>query len=102
VGKVFALWWPIAAFVTIGLEHSIANIFLIPAGIALGAKVTVTDFLMKNLLPVTIGNTIAGVLCVAVVAAVGLKERFALLIQLLVIETIYHIDALSHLDRSLL
>jgi formate/nitrite transporter FocA (FNT family) len=66
VGKVFALWWPIAAFVTIGLEHSIANIFLIPAGIALGAKVTVADFLMKNLLPVTIGNTIAGVLCVAV------------------------------------
>ena len=66
MGKVFALWWPIAAFVTIGLEHSIANIFIIPAGMALGANVTVADFLMKNLLPVTIGNTIAGVFFVAV------------------------------------
>ena len=66
VGKMCGLWWPITAFVAIGLEHSVANMFIIPAGIALGAKVTFTDFLVKNLIPVTIGNTIAGVFFVAV------------------------------------
>lgn len=69
VGKMFGLWWPITAFVTIGLEHSVANMFLIPAGIALGAKVTFADFLLKNLLPVTLGNTIAGVILVATVGS---------------------------------
>jgi formate/nitrite transporter FocA (FNT family) len=46
-------------------EHSVANMFFIPLGIMLGAKVTFTDFLMNNLLPVTLGNTFAGVVFVA-------------------------------------
>ena len=33
-----------------------ANMFLIPLGILRGADVSVTDFLLKNLLPVTLGN----------------------------------------------
>jgi formate transporter len=34
-------------------------------GIALGAKVTFSQFLLANLVPVTLGNTLAGVLCTA-------------------------------------
>jgi hypothetical protein len=34
--------------------HAVANMFTIPLGIALGAKVTVADFLVNNLLPVTV------------------------------------------------
>lgn len=60
VGKAVAIWMPITAFVAIGLEHSIANMFIIPAGMALGAPVTLSDFFIKNLIPVTIGNIFAG------------------------------------------
>jgi formate/nitrite transporter FocA (FNT family) len=39
--------------------------FFIPTGMLLGAKVTVSQFLLNNLLPVTLGNTFAGVVFVA-------------------------------------
>lgn len=64
-GKALAVMFPIPAFVAIGLEHSVANMFIIPAGIMSGSGVTWGDFIMKNLIPVTIGNTIAGVVFVA-------------------------------------
>jgi formate/nitrite transporter FocA (FNT family) len=68
-GKAVAVWFPISAFVTLGLEHSVANMFFIPMGIALGAKVSVTSFLTANLLPVTLGNIFSGVVCIATVYA---------------------------------
>jgi len=40
VSKVFGIWFPIMAFVAIGFEHSVANMFFIPAGIMYGANVT--------------------------------------------------------------
>ena len=61
-GKVLGLWPPIAAFVTIGLEHSVANFFFIPLGMALGANVSWADFVIKNALPVTLGNFLAAVM----------------------------------------
>ena len=39
--------------------------FFIPTGMLLGAKVTFTQFLVNNLVPVTLGNTFAGVVFVA-------------------------------------
>ena len=65
VGKAIAIWFPISAFVTLGLEHSVANMFIIPAGIFAGADVSWTDFLLNNLLPVSLGNMFAGVFLVA-------------------------------------
>ena len=41
-------------------EHSIANLFLLPLGMRAGASVSVMDTIVKNILPVTIGNIIAG------------------------------------------
>ncbi|GFR49011.1 hypothetical protein Agub_g11032 [Astrephomene gubernaculifera] len=64
-GRVMGLWPPITAFVAIGLEHSVANMFVIPLGMVLGAQVTWEQFLWSNLLPVTLGNTIAGVVLMA-------------------------------------
>jgi formate/nitrite transporter len=64
-GKMLGLWFPIAAFVTVGLEHSVANMFIIPMGMVLGAKVSISDFIINNLIPVTIGNTIAGTVFMA-------------------------------------
>lgn len=58
-GKILAIAFPITAFVLLGYEHSIANMYLIPAGWAAGAPVSLTGFL-GNLLPVTLGNILGG------------------------------------------
>lgn len=64
VGKMTAVWFPISAFVALGLDHSVANMFIIPLGILRGADITISQFLMKNLIPVTLGNILGGALCV--------------------------------------
>ncbi len=59
-GKIAGIWIPITAFVALGLEHAVANMFLIPLGMLNGAQVSIVQFLWNNLLPVTIGNIIGG------------------------------------------
>ena len=48
----------------LGWEHSIANMFFIPAGIATGAEVSVTQMVCNNLIPATLGNIVGGALLV--------------------------------------
>ena len=50
-----------------GAEHSIANMFMIPLGMALGSTASASGFLFSNLLPVTLGNIIGGAVCCACV-----------------------------------
>jgi len=64
-GKMIPIWFCISAFVAIGLEHSVANMFIIPLGIFNGAAITWKSFLLANLLPVTLGNIVGGAVCVA-------------------------------------
>ncbi len=60
VGKVLAVIFPISAFVTLGFEHSIANMYFISVALLNGADgVTVSGFL-GNLVPVTLGNIAGG------------------------------------------
>lgn len=59
-GKCLGIWIPVMLFVTLGYEHSIANMFFIPAAIYSGAGILWSDFIMQNLLPATIGNIIGG------------------------------------------
>ena len=69
-GKVAALFFPIFLFVLCGFEHCIANMYYIPAGLmaqglreyAAGAvpALTLGNFVVKNLLPVTLGNLLGG------------------------------------------
>ncbi|NJE43165.1 formate/nitrite transporter family protein [Thermococcus sp. GR6] len=64
-GKILAIWFPIFAFVAIGFEHAIANMWAIPAGILLSDyAITWTQF-FHNIIPVTFGNAIGGFLFVA-------------------------------------
>ena len=58
-GKILAILWPITAFVTLGLEHSVANMYLIPQGWAAGLSPSAAGF-AANLLPVTLGNIVGG------------------------------------------
>jgi len=64
-GKMVPIWFCISAFVALGLEHSVANMFIIPLGILSGANVSWKAFLFKNLIPVTLGNIVGGAVCVA-------------------------------------
>jgi formate transporter FocA len=83
--KILAVTFPVTAFVAAGFEHSIANMYFIPAGLFLRAwapasfwaatgtgpgdyaTVTWPDFLIGNLLPVTIGNIVGGAVLVGLV-----------------------------------
>jgi formate/nitrite transporter len=71
ISKAALMWPPITAFVAMGMEHSVANMFFIPLGIFLGeseiireAGIIVTSswqsFFSQNLLPVTLGNIVGG------------------------------------------
>jgi len=66
-GKMVAIWFLISSFVALGLEHSVANMFIIPLGIFSGASVSWKAFFMSNLLPVTLGNIVGGAVMVAAV-----------------------------------
>ena len=84
IGKIFACFFPIWAFVIGGYEHCVANMYYIPSGIfakmnpeycnasiASGMTQSMLDelnfgsFFLNNLLPVTLGNIIGGMLFVA-------------------------------------
>jgi formate/nitrite transporter len=68
-GKIWAIYFPIMAFVASGFEHSVANMYFIPAGIFTNSLIasnissvglTWSSMFLKNLIPVTIGNIIGG------------------------------------------
>ena len=58
-GKILAILFPISAFVALGFEHSVANMYFLPLGMLAGAPVTLTD-MAGNLLSVTSGNIVGG------------------------------------------
>ncbi|MEQ9643345.1 MAG: formate/nitrite transporter family protein [Alphaproteobacteria bacterium] len=59
-GKVLALMLPVAAFVALGFEHSVANMYILPvAWLAGGTEVTLAG-VVANLVPVTLGNIVGG------------------------------------------
>lgn len=59
-GKIIGIWFPIMAFVAIGFEHSVANMFFIPAAMLYGSDVSTASFIIDNLIPVTLGNIVGG------------------------------------------
>lgn len=81
--KILAIMPPITAFVAMGFEHSIANMYFIPMGLLIRgdpivmavagksveqlADLTWSGFLVNNLLPVTLGNIVGGGVMVAAV-----------------------------------
>jgi formate transporter len=60
IGKIATAWMPIFIFFAQGFEHSVVNMFIIPTGMMLGAKVTAAEWLLWNQVPVTIGNLVGG------------------------------------------
>ena len=75
VDKIFAILFPITAFVACGFEHSVANMYFIPMGIAMAGQAKVLEVagltasqvanldisgFISNLIPVTLGNIVGG------------------------------------------
>jgi formate/nitrite transporter len=58
-GKILAIVWPISAFVALGFEHSVANMYLIPVGMLAGVGFNL-EGLLRNLLWVSLGNIAGG------------------------------------------
>ena len=79
--KILAILFPITAFVAMGFEHSIANMYFIPAGLLLKGNpeivtllngvdlshLTISGFVFNNLVPVVIGNMVGGAIFVGTV-----------------------------------
>lgn len=63
-GKIAGCWLPIFTFFALGYEHSVVNMFIVPAGIWMGAPVSAGDWWLWNQLPVTFGNLVGGFLFV--------------------------------------
>ena len=94
-GKVLAIFFPIMAFVVSGYEHCVANMYYIPAGIIAASNDTYrqaaetaygysagqlealnwSSFLLKNLLPVTLGNIVGGMVFVGIPLYLIHKEK---------------------------
>ncbi len=81
VDKIAAIIFPITAFVAAGFEHSVANMYFVPIGLAIKnfdpafalstgldlSGLTWRAFIVNNLIPVTIGNILGGSLFVAAI-----------------------------------
>lgn len=65
--KVLSIVFPIAAFVALGFEHSIANMYLLPIATLVGAPGVEIAGILHNIFFVTLGNVIGGSLFVAIV-----------------------------------
>lgn len=66
-GKILCIVFPISAFVALGFEHSVANMYLIPIGMLAAGQGIDWWVLLGNLVPVTLGNIIGGSVFVALV-----------------------------------
>ncbi|MDE6754782.1 MAG: formate/nitrite transporter family protein [Muribaculaceae bacterium] len=75
IEKAFGCWLPVMAFVVLGYEHCIANMFYLPLAMMEGAEISVGQALWRNIIPATIGNIIGGAFFVGCLHWYLHKER---------------------------
>ena len=75
MGKALAVELLIATFATLGLEHSVTNMFLLPWGVLSGATLSWGDLVIRHLIPVTVGNILGGGLFMAMLLWVAWQDR---------------------------
>ncbi|WP_397537164.1 formate/nitrite transporter family protein [Rummeliibacillus pycnus] len=75
VGKIAGIWFPVTAFVAIGFQHVVANMFVIPAAIFAG-QVTWTAFL-SNVIPAFLGNVVGGAVFVGLIYFVSYQKEYS-------------------------
>lgn len=88
IGKFFGIWFPIMAFVSSGLEHSVANMMFIPAGLMtmpyltdaqkVGMNLDPLNWVTmwtNNLIPVTLGNIVGGMVFVGLLYWIAFRKE---------------------------
>jgi len=91
IGKFFGIWFPIMAFVSTGFEHCVANMYFIPAGIMTAGYLNTEQLVnytaaktvnlnwvgmwTNNLIIVTIGNIVGGLIFVGLIYWVAFKKE---------------------------
>ncbi|MEI2263609.1 formate/nitrite transporter family protein [Erwinia sp. CGal63] len=73
VGKIFGMWFPVMAFVAIGFQHVVANMFIVPAAIFAG-QLTWADYL-PNFIAVFLGNTVGGAVFVGLAYYIAYRPQ---------------------------
>jgi formate/nitrite transporter len=89
IGKFMGIWFPIMAFVSSGFEHCVANMYFIPAGILtqgfltdptkVNAGLNWISMWTSNIIVVSIGNIVGGLLFVGVLYWVAFRKEIAAL-----------------------
>ena len=64
-GKLFAVFFPVMAFVAIGFDHVVANMFIMPFGMYYGAPITVGHYIVYSLIPTLIGNMASAIVMIS-------------------------------------
>jgi formate/nitrite transporter len=77
IGKIACAYMPVFIFFAQGFEHSVVNMFIVPTGMMMGAKVTVADWWLWNQIPVTLGNLVGGFLFTGFAIYATYKPRTA-------------------------
>ncbi|MDI4647527.1 formate/nitrite transporter family protein [Cohnella hashimotonis] len=75
IGKIAAMWMPVLLFFGQGFEHLVVNMFLLPAGLMLGANYSFADMLLWNWIPVLLGNFAGGAICTGLLFYLAHRER---------------------------
>lgn len=65
--KVVVIFLPIFTFVALSFEHSVANMSYLSLGYLLDNSIKISSIILKNLIPVTIGNIIGGALLATII-----------------------------------
>jgi formate/nitrite transporter len=79
IGKIVGAWLPIFIFFAHGYEHLVVNLFVIPTGMMFGAKATIAQWIVWNLLPVALGNFLGGFLFTGLPYYLTFKKKSAVL-----------------------
>jgi formate/nitrite transporter len=75
IGKIVCAYMPILIFFAQGFEHSVVNMFVIPTGMMMGAKITVGEWWLWNQIPVTLGNLLGGFIFTGLALYITHKPR---------------------------
>lgn len=65
ISKIVSIHLPVWLFVAVGFEHIVADMFFIPLGMMNGAPLSVGTFVIKGMIPITMGNILGGAIFVA-------------------------------------
>lgn len=76
-GKILGMWLPVTVFFAQGFEHSVVNMFVIPAGMIAGADVSIEQWWLWNQIPVTLGNIVGGVVFTGLALYLAQRRRTA-------------------------